>query len=321
MRANVAKAVVVAMILGCSPSAPAKRHGRTDDPLTRKTFNAPVESVYTAAVAVAGKQWQLMSSDAGAHTLTFDTTNTRLETAEAYSTYSVSVACVPAAPGAGTAVRLEVTEHASSQPSFGALVFKSQRRTGVLQDFWDGVEEALKEAAPPAPQAAVQSPRPAVPAAQPEAPASAGGPPQTPTPAAQPSQPPATVAQPTPAAAEGAVPVPSESAGTKPAAPTAPAPSPEPPTASGTAAAVSTPKAPKPVAGGELAAVTINSTPEGADITIDGKFFGDTPTTARLAAGDYVISIEKIGFKPWKRTTTLTAGGSVTLDATLEATK
>jgi PEGA domain-containing protein len=274
------RAVVAAIILGCCVSAQAKKHNQKVDPLTRKSFNAPVESVYAAAVKVAGRQWQVISTDQAAHGLSFQTTNTPLETAGAYSTYSVSVTCTAMA-GDRTAVSLEVTEHRPDQPSLAALMNRSERRKGMLQDFWDGVEAALKENPPP------QTPVPAV--QQPSAPA-----------IQQPSA---------PAAPQTAPPASSESA-------------PAPPRSARAAASelppVTTSRIPKPSAG-ELAVVTIKSSPEGADIAVDGKFFGDTPTTARLPGGDYTISIEKAGYKPWKRTVTLTEGGTVTLDATLES--
>jgi hypothetical protein len=65
-------------------------------------------------------------------------------------------------------------------------------------------------------------------------------------------------------------------------------------------------------------AVPVSSTPDGADITVDQKFLGSTPSTVRLTAGDHTISVEKSGFKPWQKTITLTAGASPTISVTLE---
>jgi hypothetical protein len=64
--------------------------------------------------------------------------------------------------------------------------------------------------------------------------------------------------------------------------------------------------------------VTIKSTPPGCDINVDGKFMGSTPSTIQLSPGEHLVSVEKEGLRPWQRTMTVTAGGSVTLDATLE---
>jgi len=68
----------------------------------------------------------------------------------------------------------------------------------------------------------------------------------------------------------------------------------------------------------ETIIVPVASTPDGADITVDQKFMGSTPSTLRLTAGDHTISIEKSGFKPWQKTITLTAGASPTISVTLE---
>jgi len=65
--------------------------------------------------------------------------------------------------------------------------------------------------------------------------------------------------------------------------------------------------------------VAVKSTPEGADISVDAKHLGSTPSTLRLAPGEHTISIEKPGFKPWHRTMTVVSGGSLTVDATLES--
>jgi len=81
--------------------------------------------------------------------------------------------------------------------------------------------------------------------------------------------------------------------------------------------------APVPAASGaplseETIAVPVTSTPDGADIVVDQKFKGSTPSTLRLKAGDHTISIEKSGFKSWQRTITVTAGESPTISVTLE---
>ena len=67
----------------------------------------------------------------------------------------------------------------------------------------------------------------------------------------------------------------------------------------------------------DLTTVVVKSTPDGADVTVDGKYMGSTPSTVRLAPGDHVISIEKSGFKTWQRTMSVNPGGIVTIDATL----
>ena len=276
MKTHRGAAVMAAMVLvGCCATGRAKKHSES---VERRSFDAPLETVYAAAVRAAGQEWPDVSTDEATHAVSFETTNTPLETSGGYSTYTVAVTCA-AAPGGGTAVSLQVTEHGSSQPSLMALMNKSERQKRVIEDFWEGLESALKQSALPSAAASPPSPQPGTP------------------------QPP-----PPPDAA-----LPQGSAGPSGPAEPASAPAAQPGTRS-----LAPPASPKPSDSGELAAVTINSTPAGADITVQGKFFGDTPTTARLPAGDYAISIEKAGYKPWKRTVTLTAGGTVRLEATLE---
>ncbi|MHB8217082.1 MAG: DUF2846 domain-containing protein [Candidatus Sulfotelmatobacter sp.] len=64
--------------------------------------------------------------------------------------------------------------------------------------------------------------------------------------------------------------------------------------------------------------VTVKSTPQGADINVDGKFMGSTPSTIQLSPGEHLVSVEKDGMRPWQRTMNVSAGGSITIDATLE---
>ncbi len=66
------------------------------------------------------------------------------------------------------------------------------------------------------------------------------------------------------------------------------------------------------------ATVILKSTPPGADINVDGKFMGNTPSTIQLTPGDHVVEVEKEGLRPWQRGMTITAGGNITIDATLD---
>jgi hypothetical protein len=68
----------------------------------------------------------------------------------------------------------------------------------------------------------------------------------------------------------------------------------------------------------QVSTVSIKSDPAGAEITIDGKFVGTTPSSVQLPPGDHTVAIEKVGFKSWLKTMTIAAGGSVSLDATLD---
>ena len=68
----------------------------------------------------------------------------------------------------------------------------------------------------------------------------------------------------------------------------------------------------------DVSTIIVRSTPDGAEITIDGKFMGTTQSTMKLPAGDHTVSIGKSGYKEWSRTVTLNAGSDITIDATLE---
>ncbi len=65
-----------------------------------------------------------------------------------------------------------------------------------------------------------------------------------------------------------------------------------------------------------MAAVSFASTPDGADITVDGKFMGNTPATLQLKPGDHTLLIEKATFHPWTRT--MSVSGTSNVNATLE---
>jgi hypothetical protein len=70
--------------------------------------------------------------------------------------------------------------------------------------------------------------------------------------------------------------------------------------------------------GPEFSMVEVKSTPDGAEITVDEKFMGSTPSSLRLAAGDHKIKLGKSGFKTWERTMTVGAGATASVNATLE---
>jgi len=84
------------------------------------------------------------------------------------------------------------------------------------------------------------------------------------------------------------------------------------------AAPSSTPPAPNsaPTQSGQ-AQFQISSTPDGADIEIDGNFVGNTPSSLGVPPGQHQVSVKKSGFKPWERKITVSSG-QVNLNATLE---
>jgi len=74
----------------------------------------------------------------------------------------------------------------------------------------------------------------------------------------------------------------------------------------------------EPVVPAAPSSVVVKSTPPGADINVDGKWMGNTPSTLQLSPGEHTVTIEKEGLISWGRTMTVNAGGSVAINATLE---
>jgi hypothetical protein len=66
-----------------------------------------------------------------------------------------------------------------------------------------------------------------------------------------------------------------------------------------------------------LADVRINSTPDGAKVTVDGMDVGDTPVSFQVKTGDHEIQIEKDGFAVWKQKLVATSAAPHVVEATL----
>ena len=66
------------------------------------------------------------------------------------------------------------------------------------------------------------------------------------------------------------------------------------------------------------AAVSVDSTPSGADIEIDDAFVGNTPSTINLTPGSHRVAVKKKGFSDWSKTLNV-SGGTIHLNAELEA--
>lgn len=67
----------------------------------------------------------------------------------------------------------------------------------------------------------------------------------------------------------------------------------------------------------QQAMLSIDSTPTGADIEIDGSFVGNTPSTLTIGPGAHEVTIKEKGFEVWTRKIT-TTGGTIKLSATLD---
>ena len=64
----------------------------------------------------------------------------------------------------------------------------------------------------------------------------------------------------------------------------------------------------------------VSSTPSGADIELDGRFIGNTPSSVAVRVGDHTLKITKSGYKGWERTINALAG-KISVAAELEAEK
>jgi hypothetical protein len=70
----------------------------------------------------------------------------------------------------------------------------------------------------------------------------------------------------------------------------------------------------------KVASIHVTSSPVGADILVDGKFVGSTPSTLQLAPGDHTINVHKNGFAAWNRSVHVVPG-DVNIVAELIATR
>jgi S1-C subfamily serine protease len=66
-------------------------------------------------------------------------------------------------------------------------------------------------------------------------------------------------------------------------------------------------------------AVSVTSVPPGAEIYLDGKFVGDTPSVLQVSAGAHKIRIEVAGKKPFERELDVLKDSQITFNATLES--
>jgi hypothetical protein len=67
------------------------------------------------------------------------------------------------------------------------------------------------------------------------------------------------------------------------------------------------PPLPTTAAGAAPAKVHITSTPSGGEISVDGKFYGTTPSDITLLTGEHLVKV-RLGSKEWSRSVEVTAG-------------
>jgi hypothetical protein len=107
------------------------------------------------------------------------------------------------------------------------------------------------------------------------------------------------------------------------AAPPPPAPAhPAAPVAISPSAAPVAPSAPAPPSvqkiSSEKVRCNFTSTPSGADIMLDGKYVGSTPSAIELNGGTHAVVFSMNGFAQWKRDLTVLPGAELTVNGILQ---
>jgi len=68
----------------------------------------------------------------------------------------------------------------------------------------------------------------------------------------------------------------------------------------------------------ETVKCSFSSTPSGAEVTLDGRYVGSTPSVLGVTTGTHVVVISMAGFAQWKRDLAVTAGSDLTVNAVLQ---
>jgi hypothetical protein len=63
---------------------------------------------------------------------------------------------------------------------------------------------------------------------------------------------------------------------------------------------------------------SFSSTPAGAEVTIDGRYVGSTPSVLGVMTGSHVVVVRMNGFAEWKRELTVEPGSELTINAVLQ---
>ncbi len=64
--------------------------------------------------------------------------------------------------------------------------------------------------------------------------------------------------------------------------------------------------------------VRVTSNPQGADVRVDGAFFGNAPATLKLSPVKHTIRVSLAGYKDWSREVSVPAGSELELTAFLK---
>jgi hypothetical protein len=70
----------------------------------------------------------------------------------------------------------------------------------------------------------------------------------------------------------------------------------------------------------ETVKCNFTSTPAGAEITLDGNFVGNAPSSIAVASGRHLVVLSMPGFAKWKRDLVVSLGSDVYVSATLQKT-
>jgi hypothetical protein len=68
----------------------------------------------------------------------------------------------------------------------------------------------------------------------------------------------------------------------------------------------------------EAVKCSFTSTPSGAEVSVDGRYVGSTPSLLNLSVGNHAVEVSLPGFAPWKRGLTVSTGSELTANAVLQ---
>lgn len=68
----------------------------------------------------------------------------------------------------------------------------------------------------------------------------------------------------------------------------------------------------------ETVKCSFSSTPPGAEVWVDGRYVGSTPSVLSLSTGNHTVEVSLPGFGQWKRELTVSPGSELTVNAVLE---
>lgn len=68
----------------------------------------------------------------------------------------------------------------------------------------------------------------------------------------------------------------------------------------------------------ETGTIIVTSAPDGAEVSVDGAFVGNTPATLKLSAGKHSVKVTLAGFDEWTKDLTVLAGSELKLNAALQ---